>query len=80
MMPESVTFSAKEAAAYLGISYGLLLDLKRRGQIPCIPMGNRYLFRKYALDQWMVNSELKSLQTDREDEAKPIRGIRRISE
>lgn len=40
---ESVTMLPKDAAAYLGVSYGLIMDLARRGEIlgACyVPLNN----------------------------------------
>ena len=51
-----VTFTAKEAAQYLGVSYSTVLMMARRqiDQIPHIKIESRFLFRKEALDQWMM--------------------------
>lgn len=54
---QRVTFTAKEASQYLGISYWLLLELIKRGQIRAIRAGGRYLFRKGGLDAWMSRQE-----------------------
>lgn len=53
----AVTFSAQEAADYLGISYWLILELVKRKQIPCTDLGRRKLFRKETLDNWMTQRE-----------------------
>lgn len=58
---EKITMSAKEAAAYLGISYWLILEMTKRHKIPYIACGNRKLFRKEALDKWMEEQEKKTL-------------------
>jgi excisionase family DNA binding protein len=51
-----VTFTAKEAAQYLGVSYSTVLMMARRqiDQLPHIKVESRFLFRKEALDQWMM--------------------------
>ena len=54
---QRATFSAKEAAEYLGVSYWLLLEMVKRKQISPIRAGNRYLFRQAALDEWMARQE-----------------------
>jgi excisionase family DNA binding protein len=56
-VPQKVTFSTKEAAAYLGISYWLLLEMIKRGEIKPIKAGGRYLFRQAGLDKWMARQE-----------------------
>lgn len=50
------TFTAKEAAQYLGVSYSTVLTMARRqlDQLPHIKIESRFLFRKEALDQWMM--------------------------
>lgn len=58
-----VTFSAAEAAKYLGISGWLVLELVKRREIPAIRAGRRVLFRKETLDSWMQEQEEKSIQT-----------------
>ena len=52
-----VTLDAREAARYLGVSYWLLLELIKRGQIRPIRAGGRYLFRQTGLDRWMSSQE-----------------------
>lgn len=52
-----VTLSAKEAAAYLGISYWLILELVKRGELNCVKAGGRKLFRQSGLDAWMAKQE-----------------------
>jgi len=62
-MSQSVTMKAKEAAEYLGISYWLLLEMTKKGELCYIAAGGRKLFRKESLDLWMTNMEAKSLKT-----------------
>jgi len=54
---------AKDAARYIGISYWLLLEMTKKGELPFIAAGGRKLFRKESLDLWMSNQEAQSLQT-----------------
>ena len=56
-MIRPATLSAKEAATYLGISYGLILELAKRKEIPHIRAGARVLFRQSTLDEWMEKRE-----------------------
>jgi excisionase family DNA binding protein len=59
---ERQTLSAKEAAKYIGISYWLILEMAKRKEIPCIRVGSRVLFRKNAVDSWMAEREVESVQ------------------
>jgi excisionase family DNA binding protein len=63
-----VTMNAKDAAAYLGISYWLILEMAKRHDIPFVACGSRKLFRKEALDKWMSQQEESSLTLGTEDE------------
>lgn len=56
-MIQKATLSSREAAEYLGISYWLLLELIKRGEITPIRAGGRYLFRQAGLDDWMTRQE-----------------------
>lgn len=56
------TVDAKEAAAYVGVSYWLILELAKRREIPCIRAGRRILFRVASLDQWLEEQEKQSVQ------------------
>lgn len=67
-----VTFTAKEAAEYIGISYYTILELARKRQIPHTPVGRRKLFRKETLDKWMTDQEKLS------QELESNFGIRRV--
>lgn len=59
---ERSTLKAKEAAAYLGVSYWLLLEMAKRGEVPHIRAGRLVLFRKEALDDWMRQQEQLSVR------------------
>ncbi|KNF06975.1 DNA binding domain, excisionase family [Gottschalkia purinilytica] len=58
------TMTAKEAAEYLDISYWLILELVKRKEIPCIDLGNRKLFRKHSLNEWMNRKEQESIESE----------------
>ena len=58
---QRTTLTMKEAAEYLGISYWLVNQLVRRKQIPCARVGGRVLFRVQALDEYLKNMELQSM-------------------
>ena len=58
---QRTTLTMKEAAEYLGISYWLINQLVRRKQIPCARVGGRVLFRVQALDEYLKNMELQSM-------------------
>lgn len=55
--PSRVTLTAREAAAHIGISYWLILELVKRGELNCIKAGGRKLFRQSGLDDWMARQE-----------------------
>ena len=57
-MIQKATFSSREAAEYLGISYWLMLEMVKRGEINPIRAGGRYLFRQSGLDAWMDKQDL----------------------
>jgi excisionase family DNA binding protein len=59
---ERSTLKAREAAAYLGVSYWLLLEMAKRGEVPHIRAGRLVLFRKEALDDWMRQQEQLSVR------------------
>jgi excisionase family DNA binding protein len=66
---------AKEAAAYLGLSYWKLMELRKAGKVPFVDLDGLILFRKEALDAWLIEKEAAS--TNRED--LPVPGkIRRL--
>lgn len=58
---ENNIMSAKETAQYLHISYWLLLELVKKHVIPYTRFGNRLIFRKDSLDNYMKNCELSSI-------------------
>ena len=56
-----ITLTMREAADYLGISYWLINQLVRKKQIPYCKVGGKYLFRVQALDEYLKNMELQSM-------------------
>ena len=58
---ELVAERYKEASEYLGISYWLINQLVRKKQIPYCKVGGKYLFRVQALDEYLKNMELQSM-------------------
>ena len=69
------TIPSKTAAEYLGISYWLLLQMCKAGQIPHFRAGGRILFRREALDLWMSEQEAASI-TKKEPDHNGIRPLR----
>lgn len=66
-----VTMKAKDAAEYLGISYWLILEMAKQNKVPHIACGGRKLFRKAALDKWMVEQEQSVVIEKKEDKSFP---------
>lgn len=64
------TMKAKDAAEYLGCSYWMLLEMVKRKELPCIEIGNRKLFRKDSLIQWLANKESTSIAYPADDSGK----------
>ena len=58
---QRTTLTMKEAAEYLGVSYGLINQLVRRKQIPCSKVGGKFLFRVQVLDEYLSNKEQESV-------------------
>jgi len=56
-MIQKATFNSMEAAEYLGISYWLMLEMVKRGEITPIRAGGGSLFRQSGLDAWMDKQE-----------------------
>lgn len=62
---KTITFTAQEAAAYIGVSYWLILELAKRKQIKHIRAGTGrgiVLFRKESLDEWLSSKEDESVK------------------
>lgn len=47
---ERATLGPKEAAAYIGESYGTILEMEKNGLNTHIRAGRRMLFRRYTLE------------------------------
>ena len=58
---QRTTLTMKEASEYLGISYWLINQLVRKKQISYCKVGGKYLFRVQALDEYLKNMELQSM-------------------
>lgn len=54
---ESEIMSAQETAAYLKISYWLIMKMVRESQIPAFRCGNRVMFRKSTIDRFISAQE-----------------------
>lgn len=54
---ERTTLTMEEVAEYLGISYWLVGQLVRKGELPHFRVGGRILFRKKAIDTYMEEQE-----------------------
>lgn len=61
---DSNILSAKEAAKYLGISYWLILELVRKKEIPHTKLSSKIIFRKDSLDNYLLESEQKSVEKE----------------
>ena len=59
---ESEIMDAKETAKYLKISYWLLMKLVRESQVPSFHCGNRVLFRKSTIDDFIAKQEANSIK------------------
>lgn len=55
MMPDILTIT--EAAEYLRIAKDTLYKYATEGFVPAFKLGNRWRFRKSALDEWMMGLE-----------------------
>lgn len=58
---ERITLTVKETAEYIGVSKDLIYTLVRKNEIPNVRVANRILFRKAAIDKWMLEKEQSSL-------------------
>lgn len=62
MEEQNVTFTAKEAAEYLKISYWLITQLVKRGEIPHHKWGRKIFFKKSNLDKFVDEQEERALK------------------
>lgn len=67
---QRVTMDAKEAAAWVGVSYWLILELAKKKEIPAIRAGGRVLFRAESLSKWMDQQEAKSMGQEQPERGK----------
>lgn len=51
-IPEVMTI--RQAAKYMAISMDTLYKYVNSGRVPAFKLGNRWRFKKSALDQWMT--------------------------
>ena len=67
------TLTLKEAAAYANLTYNHIRLLAIRKEIKHIRVGARYLFRKTAIDEWLTDTETRSIMKD----DAPVRKIKK---
>ncbi|MDO5555691.1 MAG: helix-turn-helix domain-containing protein [Clostridia bacterium] len=58
------TLTMKETAEYLGVSYWLVNRLVRIKQLPSVRVGGKILFRREALDRYLIEQEEASTTKD----------------
>lgn len=58
-MAEKLAYSAKEAAAALGISLPTFYELSNRADFPCIRVGRRVLVPVDSLKKWLAKESNK---------------------
>lgn len=61
------TFKLNEAAEYLQVTRNMIYTLARQGKIKHFRAGNRYLFRKCDLDEWIKEETEKSIVKEKHD-------------
>lgn len=54
---EPIALGQEQAAEALGLSTRTVRALVARGELPCIRVGRRVLFRRATLDQWLRDRE-----------------------
>ena len=74
---QRITLSGKEAAEILGVSYWLILELAKKGEVPHIRMGNRVLFRADSLLKWLKEQEDQSVKPF-QNQSQTLGKLRRI--
>lgn len=57
MSVDRQTLTAKEVSEYVGVSIDMVYKMVRENSIPYIPVGNRKLFRRASIDQWLMEKE-----------------------
>lgn len=61
-MPIKTRLNPIEATDFLGCGYDKLMQMARKGEIPCYRIGRRVFFTKEALAQWIESQERESVQ------------------
>lgn len=61
------TFKPKEAAEYLDVSEYRIRISAKQGKLKHFRVGNRYLFRKCDLDEWIKEETEKSIVKEKHD-------------
>ena len=51
--PPCLTITARELAALLGVDRKTVYDAARRGEIPSVRVGRRFLFPREAIEAWL---------------------------
>jgi excisionase family DNA binding protein len=71
------TLKTKEAAKYLGIAEHRLRLLTKQGKIKHFTAGNKYLYKRISLDQWLDEVQESSIKKSSEkDDYGKIRKVR----
>lgn len=56
--PTSALLTADDVATVLGVPRTFVYPLARRGELPTVRIGERYVrFRAHALEQWIADQE-----------------------
>jgi excisionase family DNA binding protein len=53
LMPKRILLTVKDLAEMMGVCKDLIYAESRKGNIPTIRIGNRYLFHPEAIEQWL---------------------------
>lgn len=67
--PAERTFKRKQAAEYLQITENALYTATRQGKVKHLKSGNRYLYRKSALDEWIKEELQKSIKIEETEQS-----------
>ncbi len=59
----STLLTAEAVAELLGIPKRQVYELAKRGDLPCVPMGRRVLFRRQSVEAWLTSRERQGSQT-----------------
>lgn len=72
------TMKTKEATEYLGIAEHRLRVLTKQGKIKHFTAGNKFLYKRKALDQWL--DEVQEASIVKTEDMETYRRIRRVKE